>query len=420
MEGAGRFVIPAFVDAHAHPLNHPDEVDAAYALMLCAGIAGYRQMSGGDALLARRAAGTLRTPPGSPRLLALPGDLLTPLNAGTRRAAAQAVRHQAEAGADFIKAAFTSATTFMAALAAARECGIPLAGHLPADLDPRDAVRGGVRCIEHLGPRTALDAACCRREEQVRARARSLPPLPPLGFLQPLLEGALLSMVVNPSRSTDERTAEDCRLVASSYDPARAQQLAELIVACGTWNCPTLIRLHSQALGDQPRFLEDPRQQYIHPEELRAWKDASATLAQLPGQTREAMAQDLETKNRLLRALDAAGAELLVGTDADGAGWVIPGLGIHDEFDLLAVAGLAPGRILRMATSNAAPFLHRQDVAGAVAPGYEADLVILGSDPLADHRALHDIVGVVRDGALFDRAELDAILARSAAHPSAR
>jgi hypothetical protein len=33
---------------------------------------------------------------------------------------------------------------------------------------------------------------------------------------------------------------------------------------------------------------------------------------------------------------------MLAGTDANGAGWVIPGFALHDEFDLLASAGLSP------------------------------------------------------------------------------
>ncbi len=40
-----------------------------------------------------------------------------------------------------------------------------------------------------------------------------------------------------------------------------------------------------------------------------------------------------------------------------GAVWEIPGYALHQEFDLLAEAGLAPLRILQMATLNGAEFL---------------------------------------------------------------
>lgn len=149
-------------------------------------MAGYRQMSGSDELLARRAAGTLPDPPGAPRLLGRPGDLLTPLTAPDAIGAARTVRHQAERGADFVKAGFTSRTTFLAALRAAREAGIRLGGHLPPDIDPREAAREGTWSMEHLGTSTALFAACSRREEQVRAMSGSVPRLPRLPVLERL------------------------------------------------------------------------------------------------------------------------------------------------------------------------------------------------------------------------------------------
>jgi imidazolonepropionase-like amidohydrolase len=92
-------------------------------------------------------------------------------------------------------------------------------------------------------------------------------------------------------------------------------------------------------------------------------------------------------------------------------GRVIPGFALHDEFDLLAAAGLAPLRILQAATSAPARFFGLDSVAGRVVPGYRADLVRLASDPVADHRALRDITAVVRAGGLWSRSALDAALA---------
>ncbi|WP_460475780.1 hypothetical protein [Brachybacterium huguangmaarense] len=125
VEASGQFVVPAYVDAHAHPLNHPDEVDGAYALMLAAGVAGYRQMSSDDPLLRRRREGALREPVGAPALLALPGDVITPITAPNPEATAATVRRQKAAGADFVKAATASHDAFMATLRTAREVGLP-------------------------------------------------------------------------------------------------------------------------------------------------------------------------------------------------------------------------------------------------------------------------------------------------------
>jgi len=115
-----------------------------------------------------------------------------------------------------------------------------------------------------------------------------------------------------------------------------------------------------------------------------------------------------------------AGVPLLAGTDANGAGWVIPGFALHDEFDLLAEAGLGPLTILQAATLAPARFFGLSAEAGQVAPGYRADLVLLASDPAASHRALRDITAVVRAGQLWSRASLDAVLARVEASPTTR
>jgi len=57
----------------------------------------------------------------------------------------------------------------------------------------------------------------------------------------------------------------------------------------------------------------------------------------------------LEGQFRLVRALDAAGAGLLVGTDSWPAEYAFA-----DELDLLSRSGLTPARVLRMATIDAA------------------------------------------------------------------
>src|ERR1700677_2985988 len=86
--GNGAFVVPGYVDSHAHALNDPGRVAGGYALMLANGVTGFRQMSGSPGLLKSRRDGKLPAPPGAPALLATAGALLTPLNSATPAAAA--------------------------------------------------------------------------------------------------------------------------------------------------------------------------------------------------------------------------------------------------------------------------------------------------------------------------------------------
>jgi imidazolonepropionase-like amidohydrolase len=421
VDGNGAFVVPGYVDCHAHALNDLGQVAASYALMLANGVTGFRQMSGSPRLLKDRRAGLLPAPPGAPALLATPGALLTPLNAATPADAAAQVRAQHEQGADFIKAGMTTRDTFLAALAEAGRVGIPLDGHLPGEIDPRDAARGGMRCIEHLGPGVPVFAAACTCEAQIRStppRAIKLPRLK-LPGMNRVLERVLREIVVNPSVLTAPADAHGLELADESFDEQRAADLAALFAEHQTWHCPTLIRLHTQQFPDAPEHSADPRLRYIAPGEVARWRKSAAKFAALPEATRQALRAHWPAQLRLTKTLSDAGVPLLAGTDANGAGWVIPGFALHDEFDLLAAAGLTPLAILQAATWAPARFFGLGSVAGQVAPGYHADLVLLAGDPLAGHRALRDITAVVRGGNLWSRSALDAVLARVAARPTA-
>ncbi len=120
----------------------------------------------------------------------------------------------------------------------------------------------------------------------------------------------------------------------------------------------------------------------------------------------------------MTKLLDDSGVPMLAGSDACGAVWEIPGCALHQEFDLLAGAGLAPLRILQMTTLNGAEFLGTTASMGTVEEGKNADLVLLGANPVEDAAHLHDVAGVVRAGRYYPAAELDGIKQRVAASRS--
>ena len=79
--------------------------------------------------------------------------------------------------------------------------------------------------------------------------------------------------------------------------------------------------------------------------------------------------------------------------------WVIPGESLHQEFELLASAGVPPADIPKMTGENAARALDRRDV-GIVEPGRRADLVLLAADPLVDISSTRRIAWVMQGGRL--------------------
>jgi hypothetical protein len=225
--------------------------------------------------------------------VATAGDLMTPLNASTVDGAVRAVREQHRDGADFVKAGMTTRETFLAALAEANRLGVRLGGHLPADLDPREAARGGVWSIEHLGPGVTVFAAASSREAEVRARqaTRKLPPIPRAKFpgVDKLVMELVKTMAVNPATGMSEAEAHAYELADGSYDQARAEELAALFVEHTTWQCPTLIRVHTQQFGDSSEHTEDPRRRYMAAEEVRAWDKSASKFSKLPAAIRDAL-----------------------------------------------------------------------------------------------------------------------------------
>ena len=90
-----------------------------------------------------------------------------------------------------------------------------------------------------------------------------------------------------------------------------------------------------------------------------------------------------------LGVLIAAKAPILAGSDAGYYG-VPHGAALHDELVALVQAGMSPQQALNAATVDAALALGWTDL-GVLAPGAQADLVILRCDPLADIRCAQDI-----------------------------
>jgi hypothetical protein len=76
-----------------------------------------------------------------------------------------------------------------------------------------------------------------------------------------------------------------------------------------------------------------------------------------------------------------AGGLLLAGPDPTGNGGVLPGFGDQREMELLVEAGFSPVEAIHIATENGALYLDRQDLIGTLAPGKQADLVLIKGDP---------------------------------------
>ena len=103
---------------------------------------------------------------------------------------------------------------------------------------------------------------------------------------------------------------------------------------------------------------------------------------------------------RLVRKLHDAGVPVLSGTDA------IPGFALHRELELHAAAGIPNADVLREATLGAAQVMRMDKHTGSIAPGKDADLIVVDGDPLANISEIRRVVRTVRGGVSYEPAAL--------------
>lgn len=158
--------------------------------------------------------------------------------------------------------------------------------------------------------------------------------------------------------------------------------------------CPTLTReLSTFVYGSTPDFFNDPffKKQYdsitIQPlkdlarqEQIRNSKSAQTYQQQLP----VAMAN--------LKTVSDKGIPIAFGTDS-GIPTRFFGYFEHIEMAMMAEAGMTPMQIIVSATKRAADCMRLKEI-GMLAPGYKADFVILGADPIADIKNTRTIESV--------------------------
>ncbi len=106
------------------------------------------------------------------------------------------------------------------------------------------------------------------------------------------------------------------------------------------------------------------------------------------------------------RAFVKAGGLLIAGNDPTGYGGVLPGFGDQREVELLVEAGFTPVEAIRIASSNGAKFLGESDRIGTLAPGKQADMVVIRGNPAANISDIERVEIVFKDGVGYDSAKL--------------
>lgn len=101
-----------------------------------------------------------------------------------------------------------------------------------------------------------------------------------------------------------------------------------------------------------------------------------------------------------------AGGTLLAGLDPTGIGGIIAGFGDLHEVELLVDAGFTPLEAIKIATLNGAQFLGEADHIGSLAPGKQADIMLVKGDPSSKIDDIENVELVFKDGVGWDSKKL--------------
>lgn len=402
VNASGKFLIPSLWDMHVHTEN----AERDFPMFIANGILGVRNMAGVAKDVFRWREETASGKMLGPQIVAAGPLIDGPEPAHPEHAipvhdaaeAKQAVHSLKTMGADFIKVYDgVPRDAYFAIAEESKKVGLPFVGHLPGSVRVIEASNAGQRSLEH----GAYLAGGSTYEDEAIKQEASGP-----NVMEEAQHTGNFSLI-------PEDIAKKGNELLDHLSSERLAQLYRTFAKNGTYLTPTLVVRHARVYVDEISKTPDPRNRYITKAELDAWMPENDMFSKY--RTPRYVAYQKREYEETLKGVKLAqqlGVQLLAGTDVV-APWTYPGFSLHDELGLLVEAGLTPLEALRAATINPANFLGMKDV-GTIAPGMEANLVLLNADPRENIANTKKISAVIKRGTLYTRNQLDGFLNTSA------
>jgi imidazolonepropionase-like amidohydrolase len=220
-----------------------------------------------------------------------------------------------------------------------------------------------------------------------------------------LEHGFFVNTQNDPDKQPDicPRTAGNPTLANMDPDGPDAAALIKLLVDHHVAITSTLPVFESSIpthLHLQPRVLEamspPTREAYLYTRNLE--------LSRPQNPTRE---KAFHNGAALEHKFVAAGGLLIAGLDPTGDGGTLPGFGDQREIELLVdSSGFTPVEAIKIATLNGATYEGKQATIGSIAPGKNADLVVINGNPAVNVNDIEKVEIVFKDGIGYDSAKL--------------
>jgi imidazolonepropionase-like amidohydrolase len=385
VDADGRWVVPGLIDTHTHVATNYQELtgqlpnraeldamtEAQLTLYLLNGVTTIVNLGDFGEPLIRFRNEVLQGDMVGPNIVAAM-YARGPVNSGDGGPRDQSVRDSADANAFFGRAVeagydmikiynWTPASAARELLRLSAATGVPVSGHFPQTLHPRNTLDRGLANVAHAAayhwtwfsggdsPSTLADAAEAT-----------------------LAAGATISSTLGIMETVAQVWGNNTSGIAAY------------------WARPENEFMHWTERDLHERGIAGPR-----------WNPAGAS----PG----GYDDDLEAIRRHAQAMVQAGVPIMAGTDSPTV-LGVAGYSMHRELEALTRIGFSPLQALAAATAAPGAFLEQRvpglDRVGRLAPGSIADLLIVDADPRSDVANLSSPWRVMARGTLHDPADL--------------
>lgn len=377
-DGKGAYVFPGLAEMHAHLPAATDGStqlqEESLWLYLSNGVLRIRSMLGHESHLALKNNVMSGQIPG-PRMF-ISGPSLNGTSVESPAMGAQMVGSQKAAGYDHLKLhPGLDTPKFLAIAEAANAVGIPYGGHVSLAVGLETSLENGYKSVEHM-------------------------------------DGYLEAMIADKSRLDPTVSGPFNMLLVAEVDQARLPDLIKMTLKNKAWISPTLT-LFDRYFGYVPAdsFRLAPEMKYLPGLQIQQWVTQKKLLESQGVLSKANVQPYLEFRNQLFLSLHEAGVPIIMSSDSPQV-FNVPGFSIHHEIEMMSKAGMSNLEILRTGSINPALYFDQKGEWGVIKRGAAADFVLVEKNPLEDLSTMKRPLIVVMGGEFYNRARLDAELAK--------
>src|ERR1044072_2885460 len=389
IEGRNKFLIPGLMDMHVHLMSDEDEFPNALAkdeltLMVANGPTRIRLMTGTPeqlVLRARAARGEIISPTiyaASPQFIGKKSNNAYVVT--NESEARESVRQAKRDGYDFLKITTNVKAEVYEAIV-------------------DEAAKQNIRVIGHADSRSVGLARALKAGQQIE-------------HLDSYLEALLPDNAPIKGSVSDIYLYNPKNWESIDYlDESKIPEIAKATVASNPFCTPTLTLFkYTFGIGRTEESIRaQPDARFYPPKVMDFWLGVTKrywwTVGAAP-QSAERHARYVEIRNKIVRAIHAAGGKIMAGSDSPE--WILLyGFSLHRELKTLNEAGLSTFTVLSAATRNPAEFFGTLKDTGTIEIGKRADLVLLDATPLKNISNTENRSGVMLNGRYFTQAEMN-------------